>query len=333
MSKGKLTGIIVGFTIAIIMAIVINRPPPTATTTYTLSVGVSPSGAGSVSPSGGEYSPGAQVTLTASPASGYIFDYWSGSALGTTSTITITMDSDKSLTANFETIPTASHDLTISVNGQGTTNPSVGTYKYDNGTQVTITASPASGWKFDHWSGDASGTSPTIVITTDSNKDITAYFEEESQTSRTNPAGLYQPVRVEVDNWRDGKVVLELEMLELISGHTAWNMIYAWNMFNDEPEAGKEYILAKFRIKIVELEKQPYDTSNAQFDVYSATGVMYTDWVSVAGMNPNLRTSLYEGAEHIGYTAFLVRTDDSPVAVYMARWDENAIWFDLRAGS
>ena len=333
MSKGKLAGIILGFTIAIIMAIVITRPPPTATTTYTLSVSVSPSGAGSVSPSGGEYSPGAQVTLTASPASGYIFDYWSGSASGTTSTITITMDSDKSLTANFETIPTVSHDLTISVNGQGTTNPSVGTYKYDNGTQVTITASPASGWKFDHWSGDASGTLPTTVITMDSDKDITTYFEEESQTSRTNPAGLYQPVRVEVDNWRDGKVVLELEMLELISGHTAWNMIHAWNMFNDQPETGQEYILAKFRVKIVELEKEPYDINYAQFDVYSVTGVMYTDWVSVAGMNPKLRTRLYEGAEHIGYTAFLVRTDDSPVAVYIARWDKNAIWFDLRAGS
>lgn len=71
------------------------------------------------------------------------------------------------------------HDLTISVDGQGTTNPSVGTYEYDSGTQVIITASPASGWEFDHWSGDASGTSPTIVITMDSDKDVTAHFERE----------------------------------------------------------------------------------------------------------------------------------------------------------
>jgi hypothetical protein len=73
--------------------------------TYTLTTVVSPSGAGSVSPSGGEYESGDQVTLTASPDSGYIFDYWSGGASGTTTTITITMDSDKSLTANFETAP------------------------------------------------------------------------------------------------------------------------------------------------------------------------------------------------------------------------------------
>lgn len=71
-------------------------------------------------------------------------------------------------------------DLTISVNGQGTTNPSPGTHTYDDGTQVTITASPDSGWKFDHWDGDISGTSSTIVITMDSNKNVTAYFQQET---------------------------------------------------------------------------------------------------------------------------------------------------------
>jgi hypothetical protein len=79
--------------------------PPIPTNTYTLSVSVSPSGAGAVSPSGGEYDPNTQVTLTASPASGYTFAHWSGSASDTASTIYIIMDSDKSLTANFERAP------------------------------------------------------------------------------------------------------------------------------------------------------------------------------------------------------------------------------------
>jgi uncharacterized repeat protein (TIGR02543 family) len=72
------------------------------TQTYTLSTSVSPSGAGSVSPSGGQYESGIQVTLTATPASGYTFDYWTGSASGSSATITITIDSDKSLTAHFK---------------------------------------------------------------------------------------------------------------------------------------------------------------------------------------------------------------------------------------
>jgi len=105
MSKGKLAGIIVACTIAIIVVIVLVIPSLLQTPTHTLSVSVTPSGAGSVSPSGGEYESGVQVTLTASPASGYTFDYWSGSASGTIPTVTVTMDSDKSLTANFETAP------------------------------------------------------------------------------------------------------------------------------------------------------------------------------------------------------------------------------------
>jgi hypothetical protein len=102
-SKKKLAGIIVGSIVAVIVIIVIATH--TLTPTYTLSVSVSPSGAGSISPLGGEYKSGTQVVLIASPASGYIFDHWSGSASGTSSAITIMVDADKSITANFATIP------------------------------------------------------------------------------------------------------------------------------------------------------------------------------------------------------------------------------------
>ncbi|MCK4354207.1 MAG: zinc ribbon domain-containing protein [Dehalococcoidia bacterium] len=104
-SKKKLTGIIVACIVAIIVIIVLFSIKPWERT-YTLSVGVNPSQAGFVSPSGGEYESGAQVTLIANPASGYTFDHWSGSASGTTSTTTITVDSDMTLTAHFKTIPT-----------------------------------------------------------------------------------------------------------------------------------------------------------------------------------------------------------------------------------
>jgi len=80
-------------------------------------------------------------------------------------------------------ITTVTHNLTVSINGQGMINPSEGTHEYNSGTQVTITVSPISGWDFDHWSGDATGTSHTIVITMDSDKNVTAYFEDETSTS------------------------------------------------------------------------------------------------------------------------------------------------------
>ena len=153
----------------------------------------------------------------------------------------------------------------------------------------------------------------------------------QPQTSRTNPARLNETVRAEIEDWLDGKIVMELELLELVDGTRAWNMVREWNQFNNAPGEGKEYVLAKFRVRIVAAEVEPYDLNHAQFDAYSGTGVQYTDFVSVAGMDPDLRTNLYAGAEHVGFTAFVVGIDDSPVTVYKAGWGNDAIWFDLRA--
>ncbi len=76
-----------------------TTPPPT----YKLTVNVSPQGAGSVSlnPSGGSYTAGTQVTLTATANAGYQFSNWSGDATVNTNPITIIMNSNKTVVANF----------------------------------------------------------------------------------------------------------------------------------------------------------------------------------------------------------------------------------------
>ena len=68
------------------------------------------------------------------------------------------------------------HMLTIAAGTGGTTDPVPGSYPYDYGTQVSVTAVPSSGYQFSGWSGDASGTTNPITITMDSNKSITANF-------------------------------------------------------------------------------------------------------------------------------------------------------------
>ena len=107
MSKRKRAGIIIACIISIIVLVGIAASciDFSGSKFYTLTITISPSGAGSVSPSASEYQSGTQATLTASPAIGYTFDHWGGSASGTASTITITMDSDKSVTAYFEAAP------------------------------------------------------------------------------------------------------------------------------------------------------------------------------------------------------------------------------------
>lgn len=48
---------------------------------------------------------------------------------------------------------------------------------YPEGTQVTLTAHPSSGYTFDHWSGDASGSSISTTVIMNSDKSVTAHFQ------------------------------------------------------------------------------------------------------------------------------------------------------------
>ena len=106
MLKRKYTYLFVLTSLALLLSLLGLGGCPT-TEKFTLTTNISPAGAGSVSPSGGEYDSGVTVTLTATPATGYAFDYWSGSTAGTSPTTTLVMDSDKSVTAYFEaTAPT-----------------------------------------------------------------------------------------------------------------------------------------------------------------------------------------------------------------------------------
>jgi uncharacterized repeat protein (TIGR02543 family) len=47
---------------------------------------------------------------------------------------------------------------------------------YPSGTSAMLTAMPAVGYVFDHWSGDASGASTTITVLMDKARNITAHF-------------------------------------------------------------------------------------------------------------------------------------------------------------
>lgn len=73
-------------------------------------------------------------------------------------------------------VPPSTCTLTIGTIGDGTTDPAPNVWEYSDGSQVTISAIPASGWVFDYWSGDASGTDNPITITMDSNKSVAAHF-------------------------------------------------------------------------------------------------------------------------------------------------------------
>lgn len=164
--------------------------PPPPVTYYTLTVNISPSGAGGVvldpwgdyiSPGKIRYPAGTVVRLTATPSIvGAYFDHWEGALSGAANPTTITMNSDKTVYAVF-IVPVAVIRLTTSVIGNGRIDPSEGIY--NKGDKIILSATPDSGHNFVSWSGDIDGAEPVpgmpnqLRVTMDRDRHITAQFE------------------------------------------------------------------------------------------------------------------------------------------------------------
>ena len=150
--------------------------------TYTLTTSASPSGGGSVS-GGGVYDDGANATVTATPNSGYRFNRWSGACTGT-GTCSVAMTADRSVTAHF----TRTYTLTTSASPSGGGTVSGGG-AYDTGTDVTVTATANTGYRFDRWSGACTG-SGACSVTMSANRSVTAHFiVRYTLTTSASPSG------------------------------------------------------------------------------------------------------------------------------------------------
>lgn len=121
---------------------------------YNLTLNVDPTSSGTVTGSG-SYLPDTQVRITATPKSGYKFVGWyeNGSLKFSTDTVTISMSSNRTLTAKFETeeieVPKFTISTSVSPSGAGTV---TGGGVYEKDTRQTVTATPASSeYVFKHW--------------------------------------------------------------------------------------------------------------------------------------------------------------------------------------
>ena len=166
----------------------------TSGATHTLTVTVSGSGSVTSAPAGiscpgtcsHAYTSGTRVTLTAAPASGSTFAGWSGGVCSGTGTCVVTISSDQSVTATFNTTPApGQRTLTVtltgtgsgSVSGTGISCPGTCSHSYTQGTVVTLTATPASGSVFGGWSGGGcSGTATSCSVTMSSDQAVSGSF-------------------------------------------------------------------------------------------------------------------------------------------------------------
>ncbi len=139
------------------------------------------------------YEGGTVVTLVAVADEAYRFVNWTGDvatvANVNAAATTITMNGNYSIRANFEEMPPDQYNLSISSSSGGSvTTPGEGTFTRDEGTVVSLVASPASGYQFVSWTGDvgtmANRNSASTTITMNGNYSIRANFAEDRPEAR-----------------------------------------------------------------------------------------------------------------------------------------------------
>lgn len=144
--------------------------------TYTVTTSVNPTGAGTTTGSG-TYAHEENVTVTASPKSGYQFLTWTenNNIASRNKQYSFKITKDRNLVANFELL---SYNVTTSVNPEnaGTT---TGAGTYNDGDSVTVNAIPKTGYKFTKWTenGTQVSTNSQYSFTITSNRSLVANFE------------------------------------------------------------------------------------------------------------------------------------------------------------
>jgi len=167
--------------------------------TYTVTVQNNGNGTASADVTSGPE--GTEVTLTATPSTGYLFKEWqviSGGVTVTDNKFTIGT-SDVTVKAVFEAIP--SYTVTVQNDGNGTASADV--TSGPEGTKVTLTATPSTGYQFKEWQVVSGGVTVTDNKFTIGTSDVTvkAVFEAKPadpvEPTSVDPVTPAEPAAVE----------------------------------------------------------------------------------------------------------------------------------------
>ena len=130
----------------------------------------------------GFYYSGYPLVLTATDtALGYSFESWSGGINSTGNPVTVVLDADKHIVANFVEVPV--YNLSTSIKGQGRVS-SKANGDYNEGAEVKVSAYPTWGYEFLNWDGDLSGNENPIIVKMDSSINLIAVF--------SGPDGIFE---------------------------------------------------------------------------------------------------------------------------------------------
>jgi hypothetical protein len=144
------------------------------------------------------------VTLTAQPATGYVFSKWGGGCSGSTPSCTVVLKSNSTVSATFSPVSGSSGSLVVTASGSGAVTSAPAGISCGNGatacsapysatTNVTLSAQPASGYAFSQWGGACSGVQATCTVAMGTGAAVTATFAPVVAVSGA-PSVLYTDV-------------------------------------------------------------------------------------------------------------------------------------------
>ncbi len=167
----------VTYTFTITESIALTAKFKPTTTAYLVNLSPNPAAGGVVS-GGGQFINGKSVTVSATAVKSYEFVNWTEGAVivSTSSDYTFTINSNRTLKANFQQ-QTQNATVTLSSNPTSGGNVSGGG-AFNVGSSVTVSANPAGGYNFIHWTEGASvvSTQQNYTFSLSGNKTLTAVF-------------------------------------------------------------------------------------------------------------------------------------------------------------
>lgn len=174
-------------------SVVMNEPPQAVNfvTMHLLpsiysNVTISVSGSGTTDPPVGNYAGtyliGGSLLVTAYQTSGWLYDHMNRNGVPHTSANPgefLNLQTAENIEVVFVSIGQAT--VTITIAGQGTTDPVAGAHQYDLGSTLTVSAMPATNWRYKHMSrngGVWTEANPGEFLNLGEQENIEVVFEE-----------------------------------------------------------------------------------------------------------------------------------------------------------
>lgn len=168
----------------------------------------------------------------------------------------------------------------------------------------------------------------------DINKTVILFTPEAAASvlyGKTKPAPVGITQKINVGTYLN-TYTATVTITELLRGDAAWAKIQEANMYNDKPEAGKEYILVKIKLTASNVkDDKAISLSSFSFTVFSSDNKEYTSIFGAVVPSPEFHGDIYDGDTLEGYAAYVVNKNDAaPKAVFGESYDgTGGIWFAL----